>query len=297
MYDGIRLQKQTGSRNWTLFLAHPVEGANELDVTHSLTRINLGYLSFTQAHEDGRSSRAWRALANYYQDTRPLTKADNSGGLSGAGDINIYTFGADWTQVWKQPAAKTDLLIRADAQTGDWGQQNHTGYSYGIEGGYQIIRGWKPWLRLGYAVGSGDGNAGDNKHETWFPGLPGGRIHAGTPFYNTMNIENAFAVLMLTPSNELSVRVEYHNLRLNRTQDRWYSGSGAYNNSNFGVSGRPSNGNRNLAGVFDINVTFKASKQFQINVYKSWVKGGNVVRSIYPDDSMSLFLVEATWQL
>lgn len=296
MYDGIRLQLGTENGMWTFFLAHPVEGANELDVTHSLTRINIGYLSFTQAHEDKQSSRAWRGFGNFYQDSRPVAKVDNSGGLSGAGDINLFTFGGDWTQVWKRSSGKTDLLVRAAAQIGDWGQQDHTGYSYGLEAGHQITKGWKPWLRLGYSSGSGDDNAADNKHRTWFPGLPGGRIHAATPFYNTMNLDDAFAMLMLTPGPAWNVHVEYHHVRLNRSQDRWYSGSGAFNNSDFGVSGRPSNGNRNLADVFDISITYKASKRFQVNIYKSWVKGGNVVRAIYPGDSMSLLLMEATWR-
>lgn len=295
MYDGILLHQRSGSHAYTLLLVHPVQGSNELDVTHSLTRVNVGYLAYTVVNENARQSSAWRVLGQYYQDTRPLAKADNSGGLSGAGNINIYTLGADWTQVRKQSSGKTDLLLRAAIQTGDWGQHDHVAFAYGLEAGYQLPQGWKPWLRAGFVSGSGDKNATDSKHETYFPGLPGGRIVASTPFFNQMNLDDAFVGLMLTPNPQWNVRIEYHNVRLNRSQDRWYTGSGAFNNSNFGVSGRPTNGNRNLADVLDLNLTYKISEQLQVNVYKSWVNGGNVVRSIYPGDSMSLLLIETTW--
>lgn len=295
MYDGILLQQRSGRNAYTLFLVHPVQGSNELDVTHALTRVNVGYFAYTQVNENARQSNALRVLGQYYQDTRPIAKADNSGGLSGVGDINIYTLGADWTQVWKNSSGKTDLLLRAAIQTGDWGQHDHSAFTYALEAGHQFPQGWKPWLRAGFVSGSGDKNATDNKHETYFPGLPGGRIVAGTPFYNQMNLDDAFFSVMVFPAPKWNLRVEFHHLRTNRGSDLWYSGTGAFNNSSFGVSGRPTNSNRELAQVVDLNLNYKFNDRLQLNVYKSWVKGGNLVRSIYSGDFMSLLLVETTW--
>lgn len=295
-YDGLLLQHTQRGR-WTLYLAYPVEGGAELDANRALTRVNIGYLSYMQTRDSAKEAQTSKIYSVFYQDARGLAKADNSGS-AGTSDIKIWTVGGDWSQVWKRKEAKIDALARFGLQTGSWGSHRHTAHAYGVEAGAQWTnQPWKPWLRVGYSHGSGDKNSRDNKHETWFPGMPSGSLHARTPFYNLMNLEDTFIQLMLSPTPKLSARIEYHSLRLDERADRWYSGSGPSDNRSFGVTGRPSNGARKLADMFDVSLTYTFSPQWQISAYKSWIRSGGVARGVYPTGKgAGLFFVETSYR-
>lgn len=109
-------------------------------------------------------------------------------------------------------------------------------WAFDVEGGYQ----WaglplKPWLRGGYFLGSGDDNAADARHETFFQVLPTVRLYAKFPFFNLMNLSDAFAQLIVTPSQAIRVGIDFHHLSLAEAGDLFYAGAGA--SSRFG-SGR-----------------------------------------------------------
>jgi hypothetical protein len=103
------------------------------------------------------------------------------------------------------------------------------------------------------------------------------------PFYNLMNNEDLMAVLVLRPHRALGLRLEAHALRLAQKADLWYSGGGAYQPWSFGYTGRPSNGNRSLANLYDISAEYNANPRFTLAGYLGLAIGHSVIRSIYPD--------------
>jgi hypothetical protein len=47
-------------------------------------------------------------------------------------------------------------------QFGAWGKLTQSSYAFAVEAGYRLTdTPWKPWVRLGYTLGSGDGNKAD----------------------------------------------------------------------------------------------------------------------------------------
>src|SRR5206468_4061587 len=80
---------------------------------------------------------------------------------------------------------------------------------------------------------SGDGNAMDGHHRTFFQLLPTARTYAQLPFYNLMNTGDAFVQVLLTPHRAVSLRCDYHWLALSDARDLWYSGGGATNDRIF----------------------------------------------------------------
>jgi len=140
----------------------------------------------------------------------------------------------------------------------------------------------KPWLSLGYAHGSGDKNPNDRTHGTFFQILPTPRPYARFPFWNMQNTDDFYGSLALQPVPKLSVRSELHALRLANASDLWYLGGGAFQPRTFGYTGRPSNGNRSLANMWDASADYQATKTFSIGLYYGRAWGKSVVASIYP---------------
>jgi hypothetical protein len=92
---------------------------------------------------------------------------------------------------------------------------------------------WAPWIRGGLNYGSGDRNASDATHGTFFQLLPTPRLYARFPFFNLMNTSDAFGELMLRPSARVTVRTDVHSVRLAEGNDLWYQGGGAFQPATF----------------------------------------------------------------
>lgn len=147
-------------------------------------------------------------------DNRPTAarQADNE-------DIRVWTLGGPWVQVWKSPVGRTDLLWWGALQGGEWGRLSPSAYALSAEAGFQFPTMWKPWVRVGYYAGAGDKDNTDDRHETFVSGMNTPRLYAMTPFYNMMNLEDAFVQVMLLPHPRWSARVDYHQVRLNKPAD------------------------------------------------------------------------------
>ncbi|MCS7308996.1 MAG: alginate export family protein [Armatimonadota bacterium] len=299
-FDGVLWQWGKPAGRVVFFAAYPTQGAFDLNGNPTLTNVNQLYLAYARAQETEETSLDWRLFGGWYRDTRNVLKVDNrplAARQSDREDIRVWTLGGHWAQVWKSAAGRTDALLWGALQGGDWGQLRHSAYALAVEAGFQFPTEWKPWVRAGYYVGSGDGNNTDGTHGTFVAGMNTPRLYALTPFYNTMNLEDAFVQVMLTPHPRWTARVDYHRLRLHRSADLWYAGGGPFDNSSYGVAGRPSGGNRDLAHLFDISLSYRASNQLQISLYKSWVQGGGVIRSVYPaGEDGGLFFIEANYR-
>jgi hypothetical protein len=125
--------------------------------------------------------------------------------------------------------------------------------------------------------------------------LPTPRIYARFPFYSEQNLKDAWAQIILRPSARLTARLDFHKLALDRTQDLWYAGGGAFQEKpSFGYSGRPSGGFGSLATLIDLSLDYQLRKSSAITFYVAHAQGGNVVRSIFPGRDATFAYLEVT---
>jgi hypothetical protein len=157
--------------------------------------------------------------------------------------------------------------------------------SVALEGGYQLSRQPRtPWFRAGWSRGSGDNNAAEIKHNTFFQVLPTPRIYARMPFYNLMNNTDTFVQIADKPIGKLALRGDLHWLQLTSGKDLWYLGGGAYDNKVFGYQGRPANGYTSFASIADISADWQTTKNVALNFYYARPWGKSVIGQIYPND-------------
>jgi len=277
----------------TLVAAMPTRGAFQVDGWGNL-KINMDYLSLTRQYGGGNSVGELRALAIYYQDWRHVLKTDSRPLAARQADLNnirLQTFGGHWIHKLATTAGAVDTMVYALAQTGRWGRADHGASAFNAEMGWQprVLPKLKPWLRAGYFHGSGDGNAADGKHGTFFQILPTPRPFARFPFYNMMNNEDRFANLILRPHKDVSIRGEFHALRLANASDLWYLGGGAYQPWTFGYVGRNTSGSRSLANQWDVNVDWNLNAKVNVNAYLGYSAGKAVMKRIYPNGSNGAF--------
>ena len=226
-----------------------------------------------------------------YIDHRTLVlKTDNRPTAVRAADlgkIEIATWGADYVHVFNTAnAGKFDLLGWGVAQTGAWGNLTQRADAFVGEAGWQPpVKPLHPWLSAGYSYGSGDGNPNDRTHGTFFQVLTTPRQYARFPFYNMMNDEDFYGTLNLRPASKLALRSEGHALRLASASDLWYLGGGAFQPQTFGYTGRPANGSRSLANVWDVSADCQVTRSFSATLYYGHAWGKSVIAKIYPKDA------------
>ncbi|HEU5451850.1 MAG TPA: alginate export family protein [Terriglobales bacterium] len=285
--DGVFFSSNFRRANLTVAAARPTRGVYQVDGLGELD-VNWEYGALTWATGSGRSNGELRLFGLGYQDERAVAKTDNRsaavrGGPDRLQNINIGTFGLHYIHaVQSQHAGTLDFLLWLAGQAGSWGVQQHRAGALAIEAGWQPKAAWRPWLRLGYDMGSGDGNPADHTHNTFFQVLPTPRIYARFPCWTLENMNDASAIVILRPSPKLTLRSEYHALWLASRNDLWYQGGGAFQPRTFGYVGRPANGNRGLADVWDISADYNLSPHWAFGFYYGHAWGRGVVRSIYP---------------
>jgi Alginate export len=285
-FDGARLAYDAPAWNATALLAHPTVGAFEVSANRELDHVSVAGLALTWKGLPAMPPIDARLFYIYYEDDRrDTTKVDNRPAAVRATDhatIAINTWGGHVVTVAQLGPGRVDGLVWLALQSGSWGEQNHGAWASAVEVGYQLPRILAaPWLRLGYDRSSGDGDPNDGAHHTFFQILPTPRIYAQLPFYNLMNSADAFAQVLLQPHAKVSVRLDYHWLRLSESADLWYSGGGAFKNDVFGYAGTPSSGRSDLAHLVDASVTVLLSSQVTLGLYYGHAFGQGVVRGTF----------------
>ncbi|HEX2202933.1 MAG TPA: alginate export family protein [Longimicrobium sp.] len=198
-------------------------------------------------------------------------------------DVSVTTVGAHLVHVFRTGAGDEDVLLWGALQGGAWESLDHRAGAFAAEAGLQPrLPALRPWLRAGYFQSSGDDDAADGEHGTFFQVLPTLRIYARFPFYNLMNVRDAFATLVLRPDPRVTVRGDAHALRLSERADLWYSGGGAFEDETFGYAGRPSGGSDDLATLFDVGADFRLTSYITLSGYLGVARGGEVIEAIYP---------------
>lgn len=296
-FDGVKYARNTEASNFTLMAAVPTEGVFDVDGNDQIDDIFLAYGAYTR--ETSASPGEWRLFGIYYVDDRGLVKTDNRSSAARNLDrdkIELSTIGFNWVQtVPVSENGLVDVLFWGALQYGDWGTLDQFSSAFAFETGYRFTGApGKPWIRVGVFDGSGDDNASDDRHETFFQILPTPRIYARMPMYNMMNSTDAFFQIFAEPAEKWTVRGDFHGISLKEESDLWYSGGGAFRSDNFGYAGRPSGGSDNLMSVVDLSVDYKINKNFSTTLYLSHAQGGAVIDNIYDGDTAQFFYLEMT---
>jgi len=293
-FDGVQLSLNSGQNNFTFFGARPTQGVFQVKGMDELD-VDVYSGAFTRSVNSRRNAASLRVYAIGYIDHRTLVlKTDNRPSAIRSGDhgrIEMATYGMDYVHVYNaEHAGKFDLVLWGALQNGSWGNQTQRAAAFVTEAGWQLpVKVLQPWFSIGYSYGSGDGNPNNSRHSTFFQLLPTPRPYARFPFYNMMNNEDAYGSLNLRPTSKLALRTEAHTLRLASASDLWYSGGGAFQPKTFGYTGRPSNGHRGLANVWDLSADYALTRSFSATVYYGHAWGKGVAASIYPQDPNGQF--------
>ncbi|MCU1285623.1 MAG: hypothetical protein JWO13_1973 [Acidobacteriales bacterium] len=286
-FDGIEFKRDTGRSNLDFMAGRATRGVFQVDGNGELD-VDILYGGFTRQIGSKENPGEWRVFGLSYHDGRRALKSDNRSAVARAADqsnIRIGTFGADYVKTKKVGEAKADLLLWAALQYGSWGILDHLAGAASIEAGIQPNMALKPWVRLGYNWTSGDSNSTDTRHGTFLEPLGTPRIYSRFPFYNHMNLKDAFAQLLLRPNSKVIIRTEYHYLQLSDPNDLWYAGGGAFSQSNFGIAGRTSGGSRELGSIGDLGLDWQFNPHVTFSAYYAHAFGGNVIKKIYPTRS------------
>jgi len=293
-FDGVLAQYDHDKFNLTGSFFYPTQGGWEEDINRTIDDIRI--TTFTLTGKRGSIIPGMELAGFYYnyRDNRDVTqRVDNTGLGASSVDIDIHMIGGHAVGVYDIGPGKMDILLWGGAQFGDWYELDQKAYAFSAEAGYQFIQVFaKPWLRAGYYVGSGDSNPGDGDHETFFQMAPGTRKYNLLPYCDLMNTEDLFFQLITHPMKKLMLRVDFHILRLNDDNDRWYMGSGPTQRHGqiFGYLGRPSSGQEKLAQELDIILKYDINPHWSIMGSYSHIWGNDVVRGVYSEDDSADYL-------
>jgi hypothetical protein len=284
--DGVQYVANRKKVNVTLVGSRPTRGVFQTDGWGDLN-LELGYGAVSGQHNSKTQAGDWRLFGIYYQDRRQVVKTDNRPAAARAnefGAIRIGSFGGHYLHAAETAGGTVDLTFWGVAQTGRWGNLDHSGFAGLAEIGWQPKRGGrlKPWLRAGYYRGSGDADPNDGKHQTFFQVLPTPRAFARFPFYDMLNNQDISATLILRPHKNWTVRGEYRNLALAQAKDLWFLGGGAFQPWSFGYIGRPSSGKQGLAKLYDVSADWNINAHYALAAYAGYAAAGEVIEALYP---------------
>jgi hypothetical protein len=285
-FDGLHYYYANAANNFTFVGAIPTRGVFQVD-GWGWNRIGFGYTSYTRQWGSKRHAADTRLFFIEYDDFRRVLKTDNRAltvRRADTGNIRIDTFGGHTLHAIDTRSGTVDLLFWGAVQTGSWGTQVQRAGAFDVEGGYQpkILPRVKPWVRAGFTYGSGDANPNDGRHGTFFQLLPTPRPYARFPFFNMMNTEDSFGILILRPHPKVTIGSEFHSLRLTNTHDLWYSGGGAFQPWTFGYTGRATSGRRSLGNLYDTQVDYRLNRSLTLTAYLGYTQGLAAMEQIYP---------------
>ncbi len=292
-FDGVHYAYATPNGNFTFVAAVPTRGVFQVD-GWGWVRVGFGYGSYTREWSGKGHSADTRLFFIEYDDFRHIVKTDNrplAVRRTDLANIVIDTFGGHSLHAIETGSGTIDLLFWGAVQTGRWGVQAQRSGALDVEAGWQPkgLARVRPWLRGGFTYGSGDGNPNDNRHTTFFQLLPTPRPYAKFPFFNMMNNEDRYGILILRPHAKVTITSEFHALRLSNSNDLWYSGGGAFQPWTFGYTGRSTSGRRSLGNLYDTGADYRVNRHFTLSGYYGYTQGLAVMEQIYPNGKNGKF--------
>lgn len=305
-YDGLRVDLRHARRYGGGALFMPTQGGYEESANLTIGRLLVGTAYAGWQHgadpEAGGVPRAEsQVFGVLYRDRRGVDiRPDNAGIPVEAADITLGAVGGSYVATRRAGTGEADYTAWGAVQFGDWYGQRHRGYAVALQGGYRWSRfAWRPWVRAGASSASGDGDARDDRHDTFFPMLQETRTFAQSMVYAHANLRDLFVQVQAEPHSRVRVRADLHRLDLARVADRWYQGSGATARDGvfFGYSSRSSSGARGLGSAFEGSVDVRLSRFWSVNAYAARMWGGPVVRGRFASDRLYFWYVENVLRL
>jgi hypothetical protein len=287
--DGFKLSQTNGSHVLTLAGFYPTTGAFNLDGGDSISKVRQMYFA------DSRSTKntSNRFFVDSYVDARGLKAVDNSV-TSTTDAIKLTTLGGHATTTSTHGKLRTDALIWGGTQIGQWGSSRQEAYAAVAEAGikHPAFSGW--WLRTGAGYFSGDTNPNDNKHQSWAPQIIPPRLLFRTPVVTQSNLNDLYAMAIKRNKRE-TIRLEAHSYRLDKVADKWYSGGAVFQSTgNFGLTGKPNGGSRNIGTAIDISYDVTLNARDTVGLYAGYVHGGDAVAATYAGRSAFLGFAQIT---
>lgn len=286
-FDGFTASYDRPGFNITATGVRPTQGGFTVQGQNEISDINLFYAALTSKKDVLLPGTEGRLFYVNYDDKRNAQVVDNRPVAArprlDSQNLNLHTVGAHLLTLQQLDSGSIDALLWGAYQFGNWTNQDHRAWAIAAEAGYQWTGvAFKPWLRALYFLSSGDDNATDGRHKTYFTVLPSGRAYAKLPFYNLMNMQDAFLQMIVSPTPKTRVTIDLHHLSLSNSKDLFYAGLGPTLASGaFGYSGRPSHGKSDVGQLVDISFTHTLTKQLSWRFYYGHAFGGSIVQDVY----------------
>ncbi len=303
-FDGAMLQYGRDSFHTAVGYLKPTQGGFDLAANKSLKGLDVAYAAVQLVRPPFLENSTGRVFYIYYSDQRGLIPVDNRPSPvreAGGRNINHSTVGANWTYIQPTPVGPFDLMLWGVLQYGRWARQDHAAWAYAAEFGYRPASvPWDAWLRGGINRGSGDDDPNDSRHESFHQILPTARVYSLSTFYNLMNNQDIFAQLILKPLAGMVWRTDLHYVALTESNDGWYFGGGATENSRqagFGYGARSSAGARSLLTVLETQLSYQWNEHLSTVLYYGHHFGNTVVRRLAEDDNADFGYLEFTLSL
>lgn len=297
-FDGARLDLDTARWHGTAAWMVPTQGGFEESAGASLRDVHLAAGTFSIKPGPSMRHTDVQGFVYRYDDTRPVkARPDNMFTAASVADVHITSFGGSVVGAYPARGGQVDALVWIVGQTGRWYGQPHGAGAAAVEAGFQWTSvPWRPWLRAGWFRSSGDPDARDGRHDTFFQMIPTVRRYSLSTVYNSMNSSEVFGQVLLRPRANVNVRVDVHRLRLTDAADLWYAGSGATQRAGavFGFSGRRSNGSTDFGTMVEGTVDWAVSPHLSIGGYAGRMRGGDVVAGTFAGRHLLFTYLETT---
>lgn len=285
-FDGATIAYDRERWNLYGFGARVLQGGIDYDdAFEHLDGVDIYGAVFTAKRDWWLPQSEVRMMSIAQRDTRPSTERS-------LGDrLLIEAVGASLVGVYPQGPGAVDLMLWLAYEFGDYGAQSHSAAAFIAEGGYGWPKvKWAPWLRGGIAYASGDDDAADRDHGTFFNMVPTNhKFYGYQDVVAFQNLTNVYGELRLQPHPKVRLALEGQLLRLSDTRDAWYAGSGAANNAAFGYTATRLPGQPALPADVGTEVDLQGSwavhHRVALELGLSRFHGGEAAELLYPVQS------------
>ncbi len=297
-YDGASASYNHNRWAVSAFGARVLQGGFDYDdAFDSRDGTAVGGISYTFKRDAWIPQSEIRTFYIQYRDSATST-------ISALGKrLWIHTVGVNWLGVYPVGPGAFDVLLWDAYQFGDYGNQHQSANAFLVEAGYGWQDAtWSPWIRAGINRASGDGDASDNTHGTFFNLAPTNHKFYGYQDLNAFqNLTDLFAELRVEPTKKLKLQLTQHLFRISDVSDGWYNGSGVINNTSLGYTRRFPAGSttisRTIGTETDLSTTWTPHKRVAFHAGVSRFVGGAAVKKLFPVQSIfNLFYFQTTIQ-
>jgi hypothetical protein len=283
-FDGAELTHRTAAGSFAAVAMRPTTGVFDVDGAGSLP-MNLVYAAWNRRAGTTDAPADVRLFALQVDDHRGTVPTDSrpvTRRTAAPRHVGVTSLGGHWIQRVTLGGIEVDGLVWGVQQLGRWGGLAHRAGAIALEGGLRapMVRG-APVLRVGVARSTGDRDAQDGTHGTFYQALPTPRAYAPFPFYNMQNSREAFVSVGTAPIASLQLQVSARQLRLAEAADLWFVGGGAFDRRTFGYAGRATGGHTGLGSAFDLTIDWRLSRQVSVTAYAARATGGPVMEATY----------------